>query len=161
MRPIHRTVTATALAVLALGGAVAATTPAAADTATPRATTGTVSTTGTAAHAPVAPAAVYNGVCGTGYQVIGSTPVGNSGTVFVTWNQSTGRNCAVTVRNTTGAKIRMSVRIEAVGTGTAPVEDTGLYTSYAGPVYVAARGHCVKWSGVIGSATGGDTGFCG
>ncbi|MEU1291723.1 spore-associated protein A [Streptomyces sp. NPDC005840] len=150
---LSRTTTATALAVLALGGAVAATTPAAAATAAPKAAT--------APPAPAAAAAVYNGACGTGYQVVGSTPVGNSGAVFVTWNQSTGKNCAVTVRTTTGAKIRMSVRLEAVGTGTAPVEDSGLYTSYAGPVYVAARGHCVKWSGTIGAASGGDTGHCG
>lgn len=146
----RRTATATALAVLALGSTLAATTPASAATAGPPAK----------APAPAA-TAVYNGACGTGYTVIDSTPIGHSGTVFLTWNQSTGKNCAVTVRDTVGAKIRMGVKLEAVGAGTAPVEDNGLYTSYAGPVYIAARGHCVKWSGTIGTATGSDTGHCG
>lgn len=139
----RRTTTATALAVLALGGTLAATTPASAATRT-------------------AAAATYNGACGTGYKVIDSTPVGNSGKVFITWNQSTGKNCAVTIRNAPGARIYLSVELKAdLGHETTPVRDQGQYTSYAGPVYVAARGHCIEWHGVIGHASGGDSGHCG
>ncbi|GAA3820347.1 spore-associated protein A [Streptomyces coacervatus] len=139
----RRATTAAALTVLALGGTVAATAPASA--ATTRAA-----------------AASYNGACGTGYKVIDSTPVGNSGKVFLTWNESTGKNCAVTIRNTTGAKIYMSVELNAlVGHETTPVRDAGEYKSYAGPVYVEARGHCIEWYGVIGNASGGDSGHCG
>ncbi|MET7685578.1 spore-associated protein A [Streptomyces sp. NPDC005423] len=139
----RRAITAAALTALALGGTVAATSPASAATTAPA-------------------AAAYNGACGTGYQVIGSTPVGNSGKVFLTWNESTGKNCAVTIRNTPGAKIHMGVELTIVtGHETTPVSDTGQYTSYAGPVYLNGRGHCIEWYGVIGTATGGDTGHCG
>ncbi|MEW2569826.1 spore-associated protein A [Streptomyces sp. NPDC047070] len=148
MKLSHRATTATALTGLALAGTLAATTPATAAT--------TSKTTAKAA------AATYNGACGTGYGVIDSTPVGNSGTVFLTWNAATGKNCAVTIRNTAGAKIYMAVELNAlVGHESTPVRDDGQYTSYAGPVYVDGRGYCIEWYGVIGNASGGDSGHCG
>jgi hypothetical protein len=137
----RRTTTAAALTVLALGGTVAATAPASAATSA---------------------TATYNGACGTGYKVIDSTPVGNVGKVFLTWNESTGKNCAVTIRNTPGAKIYMGVELNIITDHeTTPVSDTGQYTSYAGPVYMSARGYCTEWYGVIGTATGSDSGHCG
>ncbi|GAA2450615.1 spore-associated protein A [Streptomyces glaucus] len=136
------TVTATALTALTLGGTVAATAPAAA--------------------APAAATAAYNGVCGPGYQVIDATPVGRVGTVYVTWNGSTGKNCAVTIRNTPGAPVYMAVELNAlVGHETTPDRDNGQYTTYAGPVYVDGRGLCIEWGGVIGNAGGYDSGHCG
>ncbi|MHC3473200.1 spore-associated protein A [Streptomyces sp. 7R007] len=130
--------TATALTIAALGGTVAATVPASAATAS-----------------------AYNGACGTGYTVIDSTPVGSSGTVYLTWNESTGKNCAVTVRNTSGARIHMAVSLAALDSGRPAARDSGNYTSYAGPVYVSARGYCVAWTGEIGTASAGDSGHCG
>jgi hypothetical protein len=147
MKLSRRATTATALAVLALGGTLAATTPASA--ATTRTTT------------QAAPTATYNGACGTGYTVIDSTPVGNSGKVFLTWNQSTGKNCAVTVRNAVGRQINMEVTLDALGDSDDPSVDSGVYTSYAGPVYVNGRGSCVAWSGTIGNASASDSGHCG
>jgi hypothetical protein len=141
----RRATTATALAVLALGGTLAATTPASAATHT---------TTKQAA------AASYNGVCGTGYKVIDSTPVGRVGTIYLTWNQSTGKNCAVTIRNTTGARTHMEVTLKAIGSGRNTAVDSGRYTSYAGPVYVNGRGYCVAWGGTINTASAGDSGHC-
>lgn len=115
MKLSRRTTTAAALATLALGGTVAATAPASAATTT-----------------KAAAAATYNGACGTGYKVIDSTPVGNVGKVFLTWNESTGKNCAVTIRNTPGAKIHMAVELNiAVNYEHNPVVDSGQYTSYA------------------------------
>ncbi|MFG2379299.1 spore-associated protein A [Streptomyces sp. NPDC048504] len=147
MKLSRRTTTAAALTVLALAGTAAATAPASAATST---------TTKAAA------AATYNGACGTGYKVIDSTPVGNVGKVFLTWNESTGKNCAVTIRNAPGAKIFMAVELNiSVGHESTPVVDSGQYTSYAGPVYMSARGYCAEWYGAIGSATGGDSGHCG
>ncbi|MEW1831431.1 spore-associated protein A [Streptomyces sp. NPDC088196] len=141
MKLSRRTTTAAALAVLALGGTVAATAPASAATAA---------------------TATYNGACGTGYKVIDSTPVGNVGKVFLTWNESTGKNCAVTIRNAPGAKIYMAVELNIITDHeSTPVHDTGQYTSYAGPVYMPARGYCAEWYGAIGTATGGDSGHCG
>ncbi|MGX9888438.1 spore-associated protein A [Streptomyces sp. NPDC002276] len=142
----RRTTTATALGTLALAGTIAATAPASAATTTKAATA----------------TATYNGACGTGYKVIDSTPVGNVGKVFLTWNESTGKNCAVTIRNTPGAKIHMAVELNIdVNYEHNPVVDSGQYTSYAGPVYMSARGYCAIWYGVIGTAKAGDSGHCG
>lgn len=44
-----------------------------------------------------ASAATYNGACGSGYSVLDSDNVGQLGTVFLTYNDSTGQNCVVTV----------------------------------------------------------------
>ncbi|MEV0736228.1 spore-associated protein A [Streptomyces sp. NPDC050549] len=146
MKLSRRTTTAAALATLALAGTVAATAPASAATTTKAA----------------AATATYNGACGTGYKVIDSTPVGNVGRVFLTWNESTGKNCAVTIRNTPGAKIFMAVELNIdIDEEHNPVVDSGQYTSYAGPVYMSARGYCAIWYGVIGTAKGGDSGHCG
>ncbi|XUL94189.1 spore-associated protein A [Streptomyces galilaeus] len=145
MKLSRRTTTAAALATLALAGTIAATAPASAATTKAAAVTAT-----------------YNGACGTGYKVIDSTPVGNVGKVFLTWNESTGKNCAVTIRNTPGAKIHMAVELNIdVNYEHNPVVDSGQYTSYAGPVYMSARGYCAVWYGVIGTAKGGDSGHCG
>lgn len=142
MKMSRRATTATALTVLALGGTVAATAPASAATTTRAA------------------AASYNGACGTGYKVIDSTPVGNSGKVFLTWNQSTGKNCAVTIRNTPGARTYMQVTLKAIDSSEPVAKDSGQYTSYAGPVYINGRGYCVAWGGTIGTASAGDSGHC-
>ncbi|MDN0193429.1 spore-associated protein A [Streptomyces sp. S.PNR 29] len=141
MKLSRRASAATALAALTIGGTVAATAPASA--------------------APSAPAAAYNGVCGTGYKVIDSTPVGNVGTVYLTWNESTGKNCAVTIRNTPGAKILMSVKLEIPELEDTWASDADQYTTYAGPVYLSSRGYCVQWTGQIGTASGSDYGHCG
>lgn len=67
----------------------------------------------------------------------------------------------MTIRNAPGAKIYLSVGLNAlVGHETTPVRDSGQYTSYARPVHVDGRGHCIEWYGVIGSASGGDSGRC-
>lgn len=71
----------------------------------------------------VAQAAGYNGVCGSGYRVVDSMPLAG-GTAFLTYNSSTGQNCAVTVRNSTGSPVYVlaSIRVavgEAPGTRTA------------------------------------------
>jgi len=138
-RPSRRTVTAAALATVAIAGTVA-----------------------TAAPASAAPTAAYNGACGTGYKVIDSTPVGNAGTVYVTWNESTGKNCVVTLRNTPGASTYMVASLQVLmDHESTPVVDAGQYTSYAGPVYAEARGYCIEWAGVIGSASAYDSGHCG
>ncbi|MFE7173357.1 spore-associated protein A [Streptomyces sp. NPDC057616] len=150
----RRATTASALAVLALGGTLAATIPASA------ATQASTATKPAAVTRSAAAAATYNGACGTGYKVIDSTPVGNSGKIFLTWNESTGKNCAVTIRNTTGAKIHMEVTLKAIDSSQPAAKDSGQYTSYAGPVYVNGRGYCVTWGGTIGTASAGDSGHC-
>ncbi|MBR8744675.1 spore-associated protein A [Nocardiopsis sp. MG754419] len=95
-------------------------------------------------------AAVYNGACGAGYNIVNSLEIGNSGTTFLTYNNANGYNCAVTVRTTPGAPVEMVVGLKRSPDGpNEAVQDAGMYTTYAGPVYLYAAGTCVDWFGYI------------
>lgn len=98
-----------------------------------------------------AEAASYDGVCGAGYWVIDSYGL-NGGTMFLAYNGST--DCVVTVRNTPGAPLYMTAGVKLSGTPwSSSTTDEGDYTTYAGPRYVYAPGHCIDWGGQInGSA---------
>lgn len=111
----------------------------------------TAAIAGTVAITPQASAAAtatYNGVCGTGYKVVNSAPIGSKGTVFLTYNSAKGKNCVVTVRNATGKPVPMFAYLYVQGADES-AEDGGAYTSYAGPVYGDGRGKCVDWAGGI------------
>ncbi|EYF02780.1 hypothetical protein [Chondromyces apiculatus] len=104
-------------------------------------------------------AATYNGVCGSGYHVIASHAL-SGGTVFLTYNSSTGKNCVVTVRNTSGARLPMTARVSKAGQPW--IVDSGQFTTYAGPVYVYAPHACIDWGGSINGSNFNDYGvFCG
>ncbi|MEK8172315.1 spore-associated protein A [Streptomyces sp. M19] len=106
--------------------------------------------TTTATAAPAKASAAHNGACGSGYSVVNSVAVGTKGTVYLTYSGATGKNCVVTVRNGTGTAVPMSAWIQlAEDHETTPVVDSGEYTTYAGPVYLAAKGQCVNWGGYI------------
>ncbi len=111
---------------------------------------GVVATGGVAAAASGPGEAAYNGVCGKGYAVVNSAPVGDKGKVFLTYSSATGKNCVVTVRAAAGAAVRMSAWVQVVEEHeSTPVVDAGNYGTYAGPVYLAAKGRCVNWGGAI------------
>jgi len=103
--------------------------------------------------APASAATSYNGACGSGYGVIDSMRVGNGGdgygTIYLTYNSSNGYNCLVTVRDSgssasfTAAWLRVS--------GGSWHKDEGIYSSYAGPLYVHAANSCVDWGGWVGA----------
>ncbi|WP_229712217.1 spore-associated protein A [Streptomyces daqingensis] len=118
--------------------------------------TGLIATAGTASAATAGsaePRAAYNGACGSGYSVVNQAGIADLGTVFLTYNKSTGKNCVVTVRNETGDPVFMSasVRVLLDDEETVPVVEEGEFTSYAGPVFVdEGAGHCIEWAGVIG-----------
>ncbi|MGW2655275.1 spore-associated protein A [Streptomyces sp. NPDC001478] len=97
-----------------------------------------------------AQAASYNGACGAGYGVVETAAIGTSGTLFLTWNGSLGKNCAVAVRNSPGAAVWMEAWITRTATGAGDV-DNGYYTAYAGPVYVNGLNTCIAFGGTIGS----------
>jgi hypothetical protein len=121
---------------LALGGAIALATAAGVSTMT-------------AGAAQAAPAASYNGVCGSGYSVIDQHSI-TGATIFLTYSANTGRNCVVTVRNTSGSALPMDAEVSLAG---APWNiDQGNYTNYAGPVYVAAANKCIDWGGGFNGA---------
>lgn len=100
------------------------------------------------------PPAKYNGVCGAGYTVVDSAPVGTAGTVYLTYNPSTGRDCVVTVRARPGAAVSMLAAITDAQDPD-PEFDDGFYTTYAGPVYIGHPGHCVSYWGRISGQNGG------
>ncbi|MFE2354125.1 spore-associated protein A [Streptomyces parvulus] len=111
---------------------------------------GLLATAPAAGAATKGASATYNGVCGSGYKVVNSMPIGKTGTVYLTYNSSTGKNCTVTIRNTTGTPTYMVAYVRNVDTGE-EMYDADDYRSYAGPVYAFARGACVEWGGVIGN----------
>ncbi|MEV0264831.1 spore-associated protein A [Streptomyces sp. NPDC050617] len=98
---------------------------------------------------PAPPVAAYNGVCGKGYNVVNSAPIGSRGVVYLTYSSATGKNCAVTIRNTAGAPVFVRTWVGQSGGHGSPASDSGQYGTYAGPVYLAARGSCVDWGGEI------------
>jgi hypothetical protein len=145
---------AAAAMAIAGTGLMATAGTASAATTTSAATTSSPASTAHRAMAPTADAgllAAYNGACGSGYKVVNSAGIANLGTVYLTYNSSTGKNCVVTIRNRSGSPVHMTALVQALipGQPTNPVIDDGYYRSYAGPVYVKAKGLCVKWGGSI------------
>ncbi|MGK5728133.1 spore-associated protein A [Streptomyces sp. URMC 124] len=105
--------------------------------------------TGTAVAAP-APAAAYNRECGAGYAQVNQIPIPGRGTVYLAYNAATGKNCVVTKRNTSsGSRLWVGSWIQRNSELKSKQEQYGFYTSYAGPVYLDAKGKCVDWGGEI------------
>ncbi|MFG3111240.1 spore-associated protein [Streptomyces tendae] len=129
MRITRPVLSATAVAALALGTATAF-----------------------AAPASAAPNTTPAKVCGSGYKTVNSAAVGSRGTVYLTYNATTGKNCVATIRSTPGTATDMSAWIYVPDTE-AYDEDYGKYTSYAGPTYVYGKAQCVDWGGSIANVS--------
>ncbi|WP_062440164.1 hypothetical protein [Herbidospora daliensis] len=113
----------------------------------------------TLTSAQPAMAASYGGECGAGYGVVNSAPIGTKGTVFLTYNSSTGKNCVVAKRNSVGTRVLVEAGLALNPVGTHwPLYEGGKYTSYAGPIYISAAGRCVDWMGRISGTEGGKRG---
>lgn len=116
---------------------------------------------GAVVAAPTAQAASYNGACGSGYVARDhidiwspatagpDAPLAHLGTVWLTYNSSTGKNCTVTIRehpNSTKIFIYTWLCIS----GTDKCADQGNYfTTFAGPVFLSAAHKCIDWGGSI------------
>ncbi|WP_370012648.1 spore-associated protein A [Nocardiopsis sp. LDBS0036] len=112
-----------------------------------------IAAAGLMATAAPASAASYNGACGSDYGVVNQIEFpDNRGTTFLTYNNSNGYNCVVTVRTNPGAAAPMEAFIRVNGTSSWK-RDSGDYTTYAGPVYLSAARQCVDWGGTIGTIT--------
>jgi len=115
--------------------------------------------TGLLATAAPAAAATYGGECGSGYSVVNSDSVGSTGTVFLTYNNSNGRNCVVTKRNSVGSAVLIEAGLSVSPAGNHwDVYEGDYFTSYAGPIYLNAAGRCVDWMGRISGTEGGKRG---
>ncbi|WAU79280.1 spore-associated protein A [Streptomyces sp. Qhu-G9] len=89
----------------------------------------------------------YNGACGSGYSVVNSANMQfGAGTVYLTYNGSTGKNCVVTIQTEQKYSGPMTAKIRRTGSSSWTT-DSGDYRYYAGPVYVSAAGSCVDWYG--------------
>ncbi|MEK8145736.1 hypothetical protein NKH18_44065 [Streptomyces sp. M10(2022)] len=119
MKLARRASTVTAIAAVVVGSALAFSAPA------------------SAAESAV-PVAKYNGACGAGHQVIDSADIQKLGTTFLTYNNTTGENCVVTVRAKPGAAVHMFASLSSETGG--KTTDSGQFTTYAGPVFLQARG---------------------
>ncbi|MEU7136609.1 spore-associated protein A [Streptomyces sp. NPDC046261] len=112
--------------------------------------TALVAGAGTSVAAPADAAATYNRECGTGYAQVNQIPIPGRGTVFLAYNSATGKNCVVTKRNSsTGSRLWVGSWIQRDKDLKSKQEQYGFYTSYAGPVYLDAKGKCVDWGGEI------------
>ncbi|WP_461003641.1 spore-associated protein [Streptomonospora sediminis] len=74
---------------------------------------------------------------------------GGQGSVHLYYDPATGINCAITVGTVSGAT-HMDVGLRRHNNG-AGEWDSGSYSSFAGPVYVAAKGICVDFTGAVGN----------
>jgi hypothetical protein len=90
-------------------------------------------------------------VCGGGFEVTDSKPLGSAGTVNLLWNGSTSQNCVVTLKMANvGTATATSAFLEPEGS--TRTTDSGSYSYYAGPVIRTAPG-CVKWGGSTGGSS--------
>lgn len=116
-------------------------------------------TAGALTAASPAYAAAYENECGSGYRVVNSAAIGSKGTVFLTYNSTTGKNCVIAKRNTAGSAVRIEagLAVHPVGSHWTAFQG-GNYRSYAGPIYLSAAGRCVDWMGRISGTEGGKRG---
>lgn len=107
---------------------------------------GATATFGATAHA--APNITPQGVCGSAYKTVNSAPVASYGTIYLTYNSANGKNCVATIRTNPGTATYVSAYLYVPDTGEW-AEDSGNYTSFAGPSRLYGKGHCVSWGGGI------------
>ncbi|MFC7647329.1 hypothetical protein ACFQX6_47540 [Streptosporangium lutulentum] len=97
------------------------------------------------------------GPCGSGYNLVGSYPIpasgAKTGTINVYYNSGSGKNCAIAkgTGSNYGKKNYKVVGISVSGAGRWTGYDSGLFSYYAGPVYVSARNKCIDVLGGVGS----------
>ncbi|MGI5486663.1 hypothetical protein [Microtetraspora malaysiensis] len=114
-----------------------------------------------------AEAASPQSLCGAGYAPIrdGSRAIKTKsgeqlGVTYVLYNRRNGKNCAVTIKTKYVGKPSYTYVGLNVENGT----DAGQgawFKRYAGPIYVNARGKCVRYSGKVSSPNGKKTAFGG
>ncbi|MFD8635090.1 hypothetical protein [Streptomyces sp. NPDC059533] len=129
-------------------------------------TSGMVAITALAA-VPAQAQTISGGSCGAGYYQQDAYPLGDysgatgAGVIFLYYNASTGKNCAILRRDTAfNITDGMSVTLESSGGGI-DLDGQRAYTQYAGPVWVSARGQCVKLTGEVRGYWNGSTGLSG
>ncbi|MEU8837916.1 hypothetical protein AB0D97_02135 [Streptomyces roseus] len=102
------------------------------------------------AAVPAEAQTISGGSCGAGYYQQDAYPLGDSqgatgaGVIFLYYNSSTGKNCAILRRDVNFiVSDGMDISLDS-SSGGSDVDGQRAYTQYAGPVYVSARGACVR-----------------
>ncbi len=99
------------------------------------------------------------GLCGSGYGVVDSHQI-TGATIFLLYDDSTGKNCVVTLANADTGAVSMNATLTVQGG--ASTSDPGSYHWYAGPVTASAPNSCVQWGGTYKTASWtSDYGHCG
>ncbi|GAA2806705.1 spore-associated protein [Nonomuraea dietziae] len=115
-------------------------------------------TVSAAAVLAVPAAAHADANCGSGYNVVAQAAVktssgSNWGTVYLTYNGSTGKNCVTVIKSAyVGTYTDAYVGFTVQGRSGYGIYERIKY--YAGPVYGDARGACVKYSAWIENSSG-------
>src|SRR4051794_14511375 len=122
------------LAVVALGGGMALT-----------ASVGTAAAAGTQPYTP-------EQICGAGFQVAESQPLGKAGEARVYFLNNGPTNCVVTLKqdSSVGNSVKISARLQIVG-GTTQTDGPAAFKYYAGPLKADPQGGCMIYSGTYGS----------
>ncbi|MGW7462362.1 hypothetical protein [Streptomyces sp. NPDC054797] len=109
----------------------------------------------TLAAVPAQAQTINSGSCGAGYYQQDAYPLGDNlgatgaGVLFLYYNSSTGKNCAILRRDESFiASGGMGVTLKSSGGG-ATSDGGSSYRSYAGPIYLYAPNQCVYLSGWI------------
>jgi predicted Ser/Thr protein kinase len=88
-------------------------------------------------------------LCGAGYRVIDSHPVGGA-RIYLLYNAHAGANCVLTMVARSSGRIPLSASLIVRGGG--HQSRSGTFMFYAGPVRLPAKGKCVQWGGATRSA---------
>lgn len=88
--------------------------------------------------------ATPSALCGSGYYWLNTHSLGGA-TVYLLWNNSTSKNCVVTLQHNVDGGNSMDAWLYVQASG-AHVSDPGTYSSYAGPVRAYAPS-CINWGG--------------
>ncbi|WP_371776937.1 spore-associated protein [Streptomyces sp. NBC_01438] len=99
----------------------------------------------------------YNGVCGANYTVIDHLKMTTSagthlGDAYLTYNSSNGYNCSLMQIVPGSGTMFAETKLLLTGGGGGD-EDSGYFSSYAGPVYLYAKNRCIDWVGGIGGTS--------
>jgi hypothetical protein len=97
--------------------------------------------------------------CGPGYGQVDSENLNalgpNFGTVYLYYNSSNGKNCVFTEKLVArGTATYTTATLCRLSDGACAPPDRGNYKYYAGPIYLYARGTCVKWGGRVTNTDG-------
>ncbi|GAA4604638.1 hypothetical protein GCM10023195_15770 [Actinoallomurus liliacearum] len=101
-------------------------------------------------------------ICGSGFQVIESQPLGKAGEARVYFLNNGPTNCVVTLKQGAyvGNSVKISARLQIVG-GSTQTDGPAAFKYYAGPLKADPQGGCMVYGGTYGSYSYTSPSTCG